>query len=108
MLIRDVAREQDLEAMLAQKLTAQDDSGITFIANDDCRYSFYLQGEYGNLSAPGELDKKSWQNFLATANINLREQLNDIKVRIYNSQGRENQKILKQWLIFSMKKKEFA
>lgn len=97
-LVRDAMRLKDLDAKLVQVLSSQDHDNIHLISNDHCQYSFYLQGAYGNLSDKGEFDKKALQNFLNLQNVNLIEQINDIKIRVYDPEGRERSKNLKALL----------
>jgi hypothetical protein len=61
-----------------------------------------LQGSYGNLSDKGELDKKALQNFFNTQNVNVMEQINDIKIRVYDPEGRERSKNMKAMLDFNI------
>lgn len=96
--IRDAMRLKDLDAKLVQTLSGPDHEKIVLIANDNCQYSFYLQGAYGNLSDKGEFDKKALQNFLNLQNVNMIEQINDIKIRVYDPQGAERSKNLKALL----------
>ncbi len=93
--IRDPIRLKDLDASLVKVLSSNESDRVTLIANDDCQYSFYLQGSYGNLSDKGEMNKPALQNFMNTENVNLMEQLNDIKVRVYDPEGRERSKNFK-------------
>lgn len=99
-LIRDAAKIKDLDALLVQALSGVDSDKVLLIANDSCQYSFYLQGAYGELSDKGALDKKSFQNFLNTHNVNMAEQINDIKVRVYDPEGRERIKNFKAMIDF--------
>jgi uncharacterized protein (TIGR04141 family) len=94
-LIRDALRNKDLDAILVQKLTGPDHKKIKLIAHDHCQYAFYLSGAYGDLSEKGALDKKLFQNFLNLHNVNLIEQLNEIKLRVYDPQGAERSKNFK-------------
>ncbi len=93
--IRDSILLKDLDASLVKVLSSNESDRVTLIANDDCQYSFYLQGSYGNLSDKGEMNKPALQNFMNTENVNLMEQLNDIKVRVYDPEGRERSKNFK-------------
>ncbi len=99
-LIRDVLRNKDLDAQLVRILTGPGHERITLTASDGCQYAFYLQGAYGNLSDRGELDKKAFQNFLNLQNVNPVEQLNEIKVRVYDPEGRERSKNFKAVIDF--------
>lgn len=99
-LIRDALRNKDLDAMLVQKLTGPEHERITLIANDNCQYAFYLQGAYGNLSDKGGMDKKAFQNFLNLQNVNPVEQLNEIKIRVYDPEGHERSKNFKAMIDF--------
>ena len=97
-LIRDALRLKDLDAKLVETLSGDDHGKIVLIANDNCQYSFYLQGAYGNLSDKGGFDKKALQNFLNLQNVNLVEQINDVKIRVYDPEGHERSKNLKALL----------
>jgi len=100
-LVRDAIRNKDLDAILVQTLSSESHKNITLIANDNCQYSFYLQGGYGNLSDKGDMDKKAFQNFLNTQNVNLIEQINEVKVRVYDPEGHERSKNFKAMIDFS-------
>ncbi len=97
-LIRDAVRNKDLDAVLVQTLSDVNHQKINLIVNDNCQYAFYLQGGYGNLSDRGDMDKKSFQNFLNLQNVNLIEQLNEIKVRVYDPEGHERSKSFKSMI----------
>lgn len=101
--IRDGVKLKDLDAKLVQILASEDHGRAVLIANESCQYSFYLQGAYGNLSDKGEFDKKALQNFFNLQNINLLEQINEIKVRVYDPEGRERSKNLKALIDFRIK-----
>lgn len=101
-VVRDPLRVKDLDAKLVQTLSGPDHDKIVLIANDSCQYSFYLQGSYGNLSDKGNLDKKALQNFFNTQNVNVMEQINDIKIRVYDPEGRERSKNMKAMLDFNI------
>ena len=98
--IRDAVKSKDLDAELVRTLAGEDHGRIVLIANENCQYSFYLQGAYGELSDKGEFDKKALQNFFNSQNINLLEQINEIKVRVYDPEGRERSKNLKALIDF--------
>ena len=98
--VRDAARLKELDGKLVQTLASDEQDKVVLIANDNCQYSFYLQGAYGNLSDKGEFDKKALQNFFNLQNINLLEQINDVKIRVYDPEGREKSKNLKALIDF--------
>jgi hypothetical protein len=98
--IRDGVKSKDLDAELVRILASEDHGRVVLIANESCQYSFYLQGAYGDLSDKGEFDKKALQNFFNLQNINLLEQINEIKVRVYDPEGRERSKNLKSLIDF--------
>lgn len=93
-LLRDSVRLKDLDAALAQALLAGSDN-VLLISSDNCQYGFYLQGGYGNLSDKGVLNKKALGLFLDLQSVNLTEQINDIKVRVFDPEGRERSKNFK-------------
>jgi len=97
---RDAVKLKDLDAKLVETLSGESHAKVVMLANDNCQYSFYLQGAYGNLSDKGELDKKALQNFFNLQNVNLIEQINDIKVRVYDPEGAERSKNLKAMIDF--------
>ena len=98
--VRDALMLKDLDAALVQALSGADHGKVVLIANDNCQYSFYLQGAYGNLSDKGGFDKKALQNFFNLQNINLLEQINDVKVRVYDPEGNERSKNFKALIDF--------
>jgi uncharacterized protein (TIGR04141 family) len=98
--VRDAVKLKDLDAILVQTLASDKQDKIVLVANDNCQYSFYLQGAYGNLSDKGDFDKKALQNFLNLQNVNMLEQINDIKVRVHDPEGRERSKNLKALIDF--------
>ncbi|HOX29726.1 MAG TPA: TIGR04141 family sporadically distributed protein [Candidatus Paceibacterota bacterium] len=93
-LIRDAAKLKDLDGALAQALTAGSDKA-SLIVNDNCQYGIYMQGGYGSQSEKGMLDKFAFRNFLDSQSVNLVEQINDIKVRVYDPEGRERSRNFK-------------
>ncbi|MCU0653586.1 MAG: TIGR04141 family sporadically distributed protein [Candidatus Pacebacteria bacterium] len=99
--VRDAMKLKYLDAKLVQTLGSEEHSKVVLVANENCQYSFYVQGAYGNLSEKCALDKKSLQNFFNLQNINLIEQINDIKVRVYDPEGHERSKSLKALIDFS-------
>jgi uncharacterized protein (TIGR04141 family) len=100
--IRDALVLKDLDAKLVETLASEDHDKIALLANDNCQYSFYVQGAYENLSDKGGLDKKALQNFFNLQNINLLEQLNDVKIRVYDPEGHERSKNLKAIIDFNI------
>ncbi len=99
---RNALEIKEFDGILAQTLLGPENENLHFIADDNCRYSFYLQGEFGNLSDKGGFNSKSLKKFFDLQNINLVEQINDLKVRIFDPRGDERSRNLKTMIDFKI------
>jgi len=75
-------------------------SGVDFVFSDQFEYGFYVKGESNNKSEKGELTINNLTNFVKSNKINLKNDLNSIKVKIHNEYGRDRTVPLKEILDF--------
>ena len=75
-------------------------SGVDFIFSDSEEYSLYLKGRSIEAVHLNELSIESLIQFLRDNNINLGQEINNLKVKVHNEFGRSHTKPLKFYLDF--------
>ncbi|HAU1711845.1 TPA: hypothetical protein JBI81_10450 [Legionella pneumophila] len=108
--IDDEKEIKRLDDLLADKIIQQGEaslqensislSGIDFIFSDQFEYSLYTKGESNNKSEKGDITLSALINFVKSNNIDLKKDLNNIKVKIHNEYGRDRTVSLKELLDF--------
>lgn len=83
-------------------------SGVDFIFSDQYEYNFYVKGLRGVQSDKIELTLENLRNFLLQNNIDLKQNLDEIKIKIYNEYGRDFSISLKEALDFVEEENRFC
>jgi uncharacterized protein (TIGR04141 family) len=83
-------------------------SGVDFIFSDQYEYSFYVRGDRESHTDKGELTLERLKQFISEKNINLKTQLNDVKVKVHNEFGRDFSVSLKETLDFVEEKERYC
>lgn len=83
-------------------------SGVDFIFSDQYQYSLYIWGVYNSQTEKGDLTLDKFREFVTSNNIDLKEQINNIKVKIHNEHGRDFSKPVKEFLDFVEEKDRFC
>lgn len=83
-------------------------SGVDFIFSDQYQYSLYVWGVRNSQTEKDDLTLDKFQEFITNNNIDLKEQINNIKVKIHNEHGRDFSKPVKDFLDFVEEKDRFC
>jgi len=83
-------------------------SGVDFIFSDQHQYSLYIWGVRNSQTEKGELTLDKFREFVTDNNLDLKEQINNIKVKIHNEHGRDFSKPIKEFLDFVEEKYRFC
>jgi len=83
-------------------------SGVDFIFSDQHQYSLYIWGIRNSQTEKGDLTLDKFREFVTNNNIDLKEQINNIKVKVYNEHGRDFSKPVKEFLDFVEEKDRFC
>lgn len=83
-------------------------SGVDFIFSDQHQYSLYIWGVRNSNTEKGDLTLDKFREFVSSNNIDLKEQLNSIKVKVHNEHGRDFSKSIKEFLDFVEEKDRFC
>jgi len=118
-LVSDEETQSKLDSLLAKVLTGSPQlstvqegditlSGVDFIFSDQYEYSFYMRGDRDSHTDKGELTLDRLRQFISEKNINLKTQLNEIKVKVHNEFGRDFSVSLKETLDFVEEKERYC
>lgn len=83
-------------------------SGVDFIFSDQHQYSLYIWGIRNSQTEKGDLTLDKFREFVTNNNLDLKEQINNIKVKIHNEHGRDFSKPIKEFLDFVEEKDRFC
>ncbi|WP_236979692.1 DUF6119 family protein [Membranihabitans maritimus] len=107
-LIKDEEVEEMLDARLGIALEAKENpaiqidefsvSGVDFIFSERSSYKFYIQGDSRNKTNLLDLTVDNLMNFVRDRGINLRNEINTIKVYVHNEHGRGHSEMVKAFL----------
>jgi uncharacterized protein (TIGR04141 family) len=118
--VQDEDKQDELDDILADTILRNTDnksdvtvddvslSGVDFIFSDQNEYSFYLKGKARIQTEKGDLSLDKLKGFLETQNIDLKQQINDIKIKIHNEYGRDYSKSLKDFLDFVEERERYC
>lgn len=119
-MVQDPQKIQELDGILANALMSAgegasevsvDDislSGTDFIFSDHCQYSIYMRGVQDSHTEKGELTIGKLREFIVDNNLNLKEQIDSIKIKVHNELGRSFSKSIKEFLDFVDEKDRFC
>ncbi|NKE72985.1 DUF6119 family protein [Candidatus Manganitrophus noduliformans] len=119
-MVQDPQKAQGLDGILANALIPAGDgtsgvnvddislSGIDFIFSDHYQYSIYIRGARDSHTQKGELTIEKLREFIVDNSINLKEQIDFIKVKVHNELGRNFSKPIKEFLDFVDEKDRFC
>jgi uncharacterized protein (TIGR04141 family) len=117
-LVKDERELESLDKKLIQAISqfsqqnVQTDeftfSGIDFIFLDKYKYSFYVKGQKNSSKKFDELSLENFKNFINQQNINLTDDLNNLKVKVHNEHGRDYSRPLKDFLDFVDEKDRYC
>ncbi|HAU2406607.1 TPA: DUF6119 family protein [Legionella pneumophila] len=108
--ISDENEIKRLDQLLAEEISSQENStlqenlislsGVDFIFSDQLEYSIYLPNIKKAKTPKGELNLATLNSFLQDNNIHIKDNINNIKVKIYNEFGRSRSVPLKELIDF--------
>ena len=96
-LARSILRTQEEPEINIEEFTM---SGVDFIFSGNYEYSLYLKGESAEAVRLNELSLESLSSFLRSNNINLLEEINNLRVKVHHEYGRDHAKPIKFYLDF--------
>jgi len=112
-VVKEESKQKELDNILVNALLREDNidssvsieeislSGVNFIFSDQYEYSFYLKdNKKKTQSEPGELNLTQLKNFIQRQQIDLNEELNDIKIEVHKEDGNNYSASLKSFLEF--------
>jgi len=112
-VVQDESKQKELDNILVNAILKEDNtesnisieeislSGVSFIFSDQYEYSFYLKGNKKKTqSTPGELNLTQLKNFIQKQQIDLNEEINDIRVEVHREEGNNYSAPLKNFLEF--------
>lgn len=83
-------------------------SGVDFIFSDQYLYSFYVLGVRDSQTEKGDLTLDKFRDFVDNNDIDPKEQINNIRVKVHNEHGRDFSKPVKEFLDFVEEKERFC
>lgn len=83
-------------------------SGVDFIFSDQREYSLYIWGVRNSQTEKGDLTLDKFREFVTNNSLDLKEQINNIKVKVHNEHGRDFSKPIKEFLDFVEEKDRFC
>ena len=108
--ISDIQEIKRLDELLAEAISRQDNStlqenlislsGVDFIFSDQLEYSIYLPKRREAKNPKGELSLAMLNSFLQSNNIDIKDNINNIRVKIHNEYGRPRSAPLKELIDF--------
>lgn len=118
-MVPDEEKVKKLDNLLVNAISKTDDrsnlqeeeislSGVEFIFSDQYEYGFYTKGDRGSHTGRGELTLGRLRTFITDQNINLKQQLNDVRINVYNEHGRDFSLTLKEAVDFVEEKERYC
>ncbi len=120
-VVQDENKQKELDNILVNTILKEDSaksnvsieeislSGVNFIFSDQYEYSFYLKGNKKKTqSKPGELNLTQLKNFIQEQQIDLKEQINDIRVEVHREEGNNYSAPLKNFLEFVEERERYC
>src|SRR5690606_27496618 len=105
---RDEETEEMLDRRLGLALQAKEDpeiqidefsvSGVDFIFSERSSYKFYVRGDSRNKTDLLDLTVDNLSNFARERGVDLRTEINDVKVYVHNEHGRGHSEMVKVFL----------
>lgn len=83
-------------------------SGVEFIFSDQHEYSFYLTGDRESNTEREELNIENLKKFIADNEIDLKQQINKIRIKVYNENGNDYSIVLKEAIDFIQENDRFC
>jgi len=110
-VVQNEEKQEELDNLLADAISGTTEisslqtneitlSGVEFIFSDQHEYSFYLKGDRESDTGKEELSIESLRKFIVDNQIDLRQQLNDIRIKVYNENGKDFSMPLKEAIDF--------
>lgn len=118
-MVHDEEEIKKLDNLLADAISRTNDrsnlqeeeislSGVEFIFSDQYEYGLYIRGDRDSHTEKGELSLERLKKFITDQNIDLKQQVNDIRVKVYNESGRDFSLPLKETIDFVEEKERYC
>lgn len=94
-LVQAILNENNTAAVQNQQMNV---CGVEFIFSDNFKYEIYLKGERKKFAIDGDITISKLKEFIEKKKINLYDDINNIKVKVYNETNKGYTKKIKYFL----------